>query len=321
LRHDSSSVTAITVATCATIPPPVPVVVSACALDVELDCGVTDPSFDVDWDLDPATDADGDGNPMNDADASGCALAQTYPSGGTFDLIAWASDPASGCTAFQRIGVTVAPHPAPRNIDGGSCPGAPTLFSCGVPDAGSTYWWDFDATVDSDSDGDPLDDRDAIGCDAANTWLAGGRPEVHGWTETADGCVRMIAEGTMDVTSVAVPGEAADLRVSRSGDSVTLRWTAVPGVIGHRVLRGTVLPLQRTGTYDHAADDAASQGACLVASPITTFTDLDDVADPTAFYYLVTGVNDCGGEGMTGRGFDLRQFFDRPARLPTGGCP
>lgn len=318
---DACSDTATTVARCTTIPSPVPAVLSQCALHASLTCGVTDPSLDVDWDLDPSTDSDGDGNPMNDADASGCPLEQDFPAGGTYDVIAWASDPVSGCTAFQRLGVTVGPNPAPLNIDGGTCPGVPASFSCGTAVAGTTYWWDFDATRDSDSDGDFLNDRDAMGCDVSNTWLAGGTPAVHGWSQDASGCILMFAEGIIDVSMVALPGEASGLRVTRAGDAITLTWTGVPGATGHRVLRGTIVPLQSTGAYDHAADDAASRGACSVLAPATTFTDPDDVVDPTGFYYLVTGFNDCGGEGPTGDAWDLHQLIARPARLPTPSCP
>jgi hypothetical protein len=318
---DACSKTATTVARCLAVAPPIPALVASCATEASLTCGVTDPSLDVDWDLDPARDSDGDGDPTDDLDASGCDVTHDFGSLGDHDAYAWVSNPATGCSTFERITFTLDPNPAPRNMDNGACNGTPLDFSCGTPVAGLTYWWDFDETVDSDFDGNPRNDHDADGCDVERTWATSGRHEVHGWSSTTSGCLDEFGAGTVTIAPGATPGEVTDLRVTKAGaDGVHLTWTMVPGADYHRVLRGTVLPLQRTGAYDHVADDATGRGACQVIGA-DNFTDPDDQDDPTAFYYLITAYNDCGGEGPTGQGNDNHQRFDRPPRLPSLTCP
>lgn len=318
---DTCTKTATTVATCLAVAPPAPALVSSCVSQAVLTCGSADPALDATWDLDTTVDSDGDGDPRNDADATGCDVTHDFGSTGAKDVMSWLSNPATGCAISAPLGFVLTDAPPARNIDGGACPGSVVSFSCGVPQAGISYWWDFDDTVDSDSNGNPADDADATGCDAGTTWITGGLRGVTGWAQDSAECRWVIAAGIIDVSDVAVPGEASDLRVTRLGDSVTLTWTAVPGATSHRVLRGDVVPLFGAGgIYDHQADDAASRGACEVLGA-PAFTDPDDVADPTAFYYLVTGISSCGGEGPTGFAWDRYQYFPRPVRLPSASCP
>ena len=316
---DPCVASAVTVATCVSAPVPAPVLVSACGLSATLDCGVADPALLAWWDLDPSVDGDGNGDAADDADASGCAIEHRFDAPGARGLVAWMGDRASGCATAAPLDVVLAPLPPARDIAGGVCPGMLAGFSCGTAEAGVDYWWDFDGGTDADFDGDATNDPDALGCDASHAWAATGSPAVHGWARDSSGCRRLVAAGIMDVSAGAMPGEARDLRLSRRGDAITLAWAPAPGASAHRVLRGTLLPLQARGIYDHAADDGASRGACEARG--LAFGDPDDAADPEASYYLVTAINPCAGEGPAGFGFDGRRELDRPARLPMPGCP
>ncbi len=306
--------------TCNSIAPPSPVVVSTCDLVAVLDCGSGDPTMRWTWDLDILTDADGDGDPANDADDTGCGVMTTYASSGTRTAQVTGEDASGNCSSLAPLPVTVTAHPAPRNLDGGLCPGATALLSCGTPLAGETYWWDLDDTVDADLDGDPTNDADRSGCDTSVSWPTGGTHLVRGWADDGAGCVRLVAEGVLDVNANVAPGLVPDLRVSKSADSVAFRWVGVPGAIDYRVARGTIAAIFGAGAYDHEADQPASIGACSTLAAMT-FTDPDDVADPTGFYYLITGVNECGNESGTGQAWDRYQYFDRPARRSTASCP
>ena len=58
---------------------------------------------------------------------------------------------------------------------------------------------------------------------------------------------------------------------------------------------------------------------------VRTYLDPDDITTPGDFYYLITGLNECGNESGTGQAWDRYQYFDRPApprhaRLPLRGA-
>lgn len=311
---------AITQASCLLAPEPAPALVSACGLAVRLGCGLADPALEHAWDLDPATDADGDGDPANDPDVAGCDVEHEFADPGRHEVVARSLDPATACESSAWLSFTLREHASPRPLDGGICPGAPAAFSCGTPDPGATYWWDLDAASDTDFDGDPGNDPDAFGCDVAHSWPSEGRRRVHGWIADASGCVRLVAAGVLDVAAGATPGEVQDLRVARRGDMLDFSWAGVPGASAHRLLRGSLQALHETHAYDHAADDGTGRGACEIRG-IDSFTDIDDAWGSEAFYYLVTAMNGCGGEGGAGFAFDGRQRIPRPERLPTGSCP
>jgi hypothetical protein len=93
---------------------------------------------------------------------------------------------------------------------------------------------------------------------------------------------------------------------------LTLTWDST-GAAAYNIYRGNIDTLRIEAAYDHIA--ASGVGRCQW--PFPPYSDGDDVSrviSPGTFYYLVTGVADCGVEGTTG--FDSFGT-ERPAG---GGC-
>lgn len=308
----------VTVA-CGRVAAPLPEAL-ACWLSAQLSCGGLDPALDVAWDLDAWDDSDGNGIPTDDADLAGCDASASWPTPGPRLVTCRATDPATGCSSTATVDVSVASPPDPRPLDGGACPGQGVLLSCGIPEPGAAYWWDLDAAADGDGDGDGTNDADAAGCDVTTSFAGTGLHDVSGWEEDASGCRRLVAAGTLDIDAGARPGETHDLRVSRSGESITLGWTPVPGASDYRALHGTLDSLWLARAYDHAADDDAGRGRCAVGGG-RTHADPDDVSAQPDSYYLVTALNPCGGEGPAGQARSSAGDVERPGRIPSPSCP
>ena len=304
--------------TCMAAPTLAPALVDSCGNDVELACGAS-PTATSWWDLDSSVDSSGDGDPDNDVDVSGCDVSATLSHGGAVSLAAWTRDPASGCNAREFLRFWLG-DPLPRNLDGGVCPTEMVDFSCGTPDPLSTYWWDFDTAVDSDGDGDPARDVDALGCDVVMTWPFEEWHDVAAWRQRPSGCTTLVGSGHIDVTLGARPGDVPGLLVTRDGGIVRFTWSGVPGASTYRLLRGAVSTLWVRRGYDHVADDSVGAGSCDLGRVLSTY-DLDDLAAPGDFYYLVTGVTACGGEGTTGRMWNGHFESPRAPRMPTDSCP
>jgi hypothetical protein len=297
-----------------------PVLVRACALDVDIACGTLDPAFRAAWDTDLADDSDGDGDPANDEDVAGCDQSLAYTSNGRQTVRLLVVDDATGCRDSEDLDFNTSPPPPVRDIAGGACPLAVLSLSCGNEPPGATTTWDLDATTDGDGNGDPADDVDAAGCEVDASWPDEGGHDVRAWQTDADGCRFLVASGVLTIDAGAVPGEVPDLRVDHGrGRDIRLSWGGVPGSNDHRVLRGTIDSLFRGRTYDHVADDVAGAGTCH--DPNRVFDDPDDLDDSVDYYYLVTALNDCAGEGPTGNAWGRRGLTPRPPRLPSPSCP
>jgi hypothetical protein len=297
-----------------------PSAVVGCAFSAQLSCGTAEAGVSYAWDVDVATDSDGDGDPTNDVDATGCDVPASWPSAGarTARLVATHDD--RGCVTAGDVAVDIDEPAALRDIDGGACPGVTVDLSCGTPDPGATYWWDLDASVDADGDGDPANDVDATGCDVMASWPAGGTYEVRGWTRDARGCVAPTTAGLLAIVDDMPPGEVPDLRLRRSSDAVTLSWGSVPAAARYRLVRGTLDFMWSNDDYDHVADPAVGAGACDVTG-LREVADPDDAATPDGWYYLVLAAAECSGDGGTGFGWDGRARFPRPGRIVSAGCP
>lgn len=304
---------------CTVAPPLSPRLRSRCGLSATLECG-GDPGLPTWWDLDTTTDSDGDGDPTNDGDMLGCNITATFPTEGLQRTLVWTRDSTISCTIGHELHFTVRAFPAPRNLDGGVCPGERADFSCGSALMGATYWWDFKGAIDSNFDGDPTNDVDEAGCDASVTWVAPGTQDVHCWERDSFGCLRLVAVGTMIIGAGAIPGEVPDLMVGRRGPELDFAWGGVPGAATYRVARGTLANLWILRAYDHSADDLAGQGTCDTGG-LREFVDPDDADGPANFYYLVTATLSCGGEGLPGQAWDRTDYIPRPPRIPSPGCP
>jgi hypothetical protein len=229
-------------------------------------------------------------------------------------VVALASD--GTCTTSTTVQVH---FPALRSLDGASCSGLAIQLSCEEP-ATSTCFWDLDATVDADGDGNPANDEDATGC-YARISPPDGPHEIRLWCMPQGGwCYGLNAGGAITVGTGLPPGEVSGYRLVREarGDMRHL-WTLTPGADEGRLLRGTLASLWTALAYDHVADDFTGAGACSLAG--TQRTD-DDATVPGDFYYLITAVSPCGGgESTTGSGWTGTSTFPRPPRIPSASCP
>lgn len=205
------------------------------------------------------------GPPDVGATATGCALVEfRWLDGATgAELRPWDPDPAlppglalSGCpgsallvlearcsdggiptcTTFDAIQIDCpAPTPpAPTATDRCGAPAAD--LACGVAEPGVTHAWDLDTSADSDGDGDPADDQDALGCDVTATWPAAGTRTVRAWAlEPTRGCATW---ADLDVTVQhdpalpapdavpACPGSPTSLRCGAAAPGATYAWDA-----------------------------------------------------------------------------------------------
>jgi len=266
------------------------------------------------WDVAPTVDADGDGDPANDRDDTSWAVTVSGGAAGYVEVVALAW--SFRCESSVSARVDDPPPPIPIDASTSVCPGTQVEVPCNP--GGAECYWDLDGLVDSDLDGDPTNDPDAWDCPMLFV-PPDGTSEIRLWCMVGDPeCYEVVVSGTLTAVDDAVPGEDGDQRVDRI-DAVTLRhsWSAAPGAVRHRILRGTIASLASASVYDHLADDATSAGACVVDG--TSFLD-DDLALPGSFYYLVTALSSCGNEGPTGYGWSDAPFA-RPARMPTPSCP
>lgn len=143
--------------------------------------------------------------------------------------------------------------------------------------------------------------------------------------EAGLGCVTQfsftlpLTDPTLGGGAEPVPGEVPNsLRIVKSlPNGLTLTWDS-SGVAKYDIYRGNIDTLHNEADYDHIA--ATGRGACNQAA--LSYTDGDDVSpvlSPGTFYYLVTGVSDCGLEGTTG--FDFIWGAPAKERPAGGGCP
>jgi len=293
--------------------PPVPAAVPGCAgTPSALSCRAPGPGLTFAWDLDVSSDSSGNGIPDDDVDATTCDASRSYPAGSHVARVT-ISD-ARGCSSSGDVGFDVLLRPeTPAPVATPSCPGVTSTVTCGAAAPGLTFAWDLDLAADSSGNGIADDDVDATTCDAGRIYAVGSYTARV--TATAPGGCASSADLSFNVVADAVPGEATNLRVSRAGAAVTLRWTAAPGAGSYRFVRGDL------GTwYSHAADDPVGRGACDAGGG-PSVTDPDDGAEGPNYYYLVIGVSPC--EGLLGTsGFGFRAApFERPGPIPTPSCP
>lgn len=245
-------------------------------------------------------------------------LTTPTPGCGTY-MLALSCPSDGGCVSKDPVEVTPFDPPPARPFASGACPNRDVALTCGTPNPSSVYAWDLDVLADADGDGDPANDPDMDGCDVVATWPADGVHRVRAMEILAGGCAFPVADGTITIAGGAVPGESDGVRVTRQGARLEMQWFTTAGAQTYRVLRGAIDTLWTTDSWDHAADSGA--GSCDTLGA-TSFGDLDDAAaDGGGWYYLVTAVSDCGGEGPTGFGFDGRAPFARRARAPSASCP
>ena len=301
---------------CTRVPPPLPVQVRTCGLDVFVSCGPEPPGYESGWDLDQRVDTDRNGDPRDDADLIGCDQSLTLPAPGSASVSAWRRDPAA-CSIAAPLVISAATE-LPRPLDGGACPGEALRLSCGLEPPGGRTEWDLDASTDSDGDGDRGNDADLIGCDVT-TWPADGPHAIRGWSIDAWGCRTLAASGTILVDGSIPPAEAWGLRLSKSAPDLDLRWQPVAAADRYRISRGTLWSLSFERAYDHVVDEPAGSGACAVSGETGTLA--GEIAGPDDFYYLVTSVSDCAGEGPTGFAWTRRVQPRRPPRAPSASCP
>jgi hypothetical protein len=298
------------------VPPPVPALVRTCGLEAFVTCGVELPGYETGWDLDPADDADGNGDPADDADLLGCEQSVVLPAPGSATISAWRRD-ASACSVAAGL-VVSAGLQQPRPLDGGSCPGEELILRCATEPPGGRTEWDLDATSDADGDGDPGNDADALGCDVS-TWPADGPHEIRAWSIDAFGCRSLAAAGTILVADGVPPGEAWGVRLAKRGADLEIAWQPVAAADRYAVARGTIRSLAIERAYDHVVDEPAGAGLCgLSASP---GRDAGEIAEPGSFYYLVTAISDCAGEGHAGFAWTPWIEPRRPPRIPSASCP
>jgi hypothetical protein len=102
------------------------------------------------------------------------------------------------------------------------------------------------------------------------------------------------------------------LRVTKQApNGVQLDWDPITPATTYNVFRGDIDSLFVSRAYNHTFS-ATGAGACNLGT--NTYTDPNDQADPTDFYYLVTA-RSCGLEGATGTdSFGVQRPLGR-------GCP
>lgn len=245
-------------------------------------------------------------------------LAVPTPGCGTY-MLAVTCPSDGGCVSKDPLEATIVDPPPVRPFASGACPNRDVALTCGTPSPSSAYAWDLDTLVDADGDGDAANDRDMDGCDVLATWPVDGVHQVRALEILASGCTFPVADGTITIAGGAVPGESDGVRVAHQGAQLDVQWFTTAGAQTYRVLRGTIDTLWATDSWDHAADSGA--GSCDTLGAIA-FSDLDDAAtDGGKWYYLVTAVSDCGGEGPTGFGFDGLAPFPRLPRAASASCP
>jgi hypothetical protein len=114
------------------------------------------------------------------------------------------------------------------------------------------------------------------------------------------------------------PGEVSNsLRLVKlpNATDLTLNWDPVPGVPVYNIYRGNIDTLRNEVAYDHIAND---EGVGRCGWPLPPYTDFDEALPPGTYYYLVTGVSDCGLEGTAG--FDFIWGTPPTERPAGGGC-
>lgn len=206
--------------------------------------------------------------------------------------------PGVDSTQFGACGCAGTTPPAASASQ--ACEGQPTNLSCGVPEPGATYEWDFE------------DDGiyDATGCNVMHTYPAAGMHNARVRLTTAATCVATTLV-VADVIADTPPNVAALLRgVKASPNGVHFEWSTIAGAASYRVARGDL-----ANFYSHTVDDPAGIGQCDTAG-LTTFDDPDDLLPGTNYYYLVAPLAGCGAAGPWGQPGDAT-----PSPIPSASCP
>ncbi len=109
------------------------------------------------------------------------------------------------------------------------------------------------------------------------------------------------------MTVCTQPATVTDVSISRSGNDVTLNWTAVPGATAYRIYRATNNPYYTPGIsfiYD--------------LTPTNTYTDLGAAGDiDNNYYYVVQVVNSCGASSVESEASNRTAEFDYPIQPGT----
>jgi PKD repeat protein len=171
------------------------------------------------WDFDISEDTDGDNDPGNDIDASVDAVsgglgvvAHQYLTPG--DRIARMIVLGNGeCLATADVPIRIVSAPRITSVSGAglTCPGRSGSFSVGQ--TGGTqpllYSWDFDTAVDTDGNGNPADDSEAVERNPTHAYDTPGEKTVRVTVLGAGGC-----SDSREIRVIVAEPPAGDFRVA-----------------------------------------------------------------------------------------------------------
>jgi hypothetical protein len=207
---------------------------------------------------------------------SGCPVTKTLT------LVASCTDAGfTTCSGSDDVDVICTKPQVPVPLTNVRCARTADI-ACGVSEAGVTYSWDTDTSIDANGDGDPANDADATRCIVTRyAWPTEGTRTVRAWARDANGCTSF-----------------ADIDVEVFDDPIVPTPTAVPACEGAASLLSCgVAPPEAGVTYSWDQDVAVDSSGNGVPGD-----DADGTGCDVPFVYATAGAYTAKVTATDGRG-------------------
>ncbi len=199
--------------------------------------------------------------------------------------------------------------PAPTSTP--ACGGA--SVACGGAQAGVTYWWDADTSVDADGNTVPGDDVDLAACDGTIAYGAGGLHAARAWARDALGCVAFV---NVDVASLepatppvpsaepGCPGAVTMLRCGSAEPTASWDFDIATDSDGNTVPDDDADAADCDAAATYAAGSWVARVTVTAAGGCTAFADVPVTIAPT------TTPGEVGGDRVRRSGAALTLTWD-----------